>query len=264
MGLFDLDGVVYLGAEPVPYAVAAINAAQASGQRAAYVTNNASRSAASVAEQLTALGLTCAAGDVVTSAQAAVRLLRELIAPGAQVLVVGAPALVDQVAAAGFMPVRAASRDVRAVVQGHDPATDWALLAEATVALRAGARWVAANEDSTLPSPRGPLPGNGAMVAALRTATGLRPTVAGKPQAPLLRPGGPGNRCASGRCSSGTAWTPTSGARCAGRRWTACWCSRASPDLDEVLQAAAGSRPSYLSADLRGLAEVSPSRRDRR
>ena len=76
--------------------------------------------------------------------------------------------------------------DAVAVVQGHSPDTGWRLLAEATVALRAGAVWVACNLDPTLPTERGPLPGNGSMVAALRTATGREPQVAGKPAPALL------------------------------------------------------------------------------
>ncbi len=256
VGLFDLDGVVYLGAEPVPYAVDALNAARASGQRAAYVTNNASRSAQSVAAQLTDLGLTVPADEVVTSAQAAVRLLPELVAPGSLVLVVGAPALADEVAGAGFVPVRTAQDGVRAVVQGHDPATGWELLAEATVALRAGAVWVAANTDSTLPSPRGRLPGNGAMVAALATATGLTPLVAGKPQAPLydtaVRVSGADRPLFVGDRLD----TDIGGAVAAGLDSLLVLTGVA--ELDEVLQTTAGGRPSYLSSDLRGLAVAHP------
>jgi hypothetical protein len=74
-----------------------------------------------------------------------------------------------------------------AVVQGHSPDTGWRVLAEATVALRAGALWVACNVDPTLPTERGPLPGNGSMVAALRTASGRVPQVAGKPAPALLQ-----------------------------------------------------------------------------
>jgi hypothetical protein len=72
------------------------------------------------------------------------------------------------------------------VVQGHSPDTGWRDLAEACIALRNGADWVACNTDSTLPTDRGLLPGNGAMVAALVAATSLHPRVAGKPERPLL------------------------------------------------------------------------------
>src|SRR5205823_488410 len=88
------------------------------------------------------------------------------------------------VAAAGLRPVAVAAPDDMpvAVVQGWGPDVAWANLAEATVALRAGARWVATNLDRTLPSPRGPLPGAGSLIAAVEAATGRAPdTVAGKP-----------------------------------------------------------------------------------
>ena len=84
------------------------------------------------------------------------------------------------------MPVRLATDAPVAVVQGHSPDTGWRDLAEACIALRAGVDWVASNTDSTLPTDRGLLPGNGAMVQALIAATGLTPRVAGKPNRPLL------------------------------------------------------------------------------
>ncbi len=256
VGLFDLDGVVYVGADPVVHAIEALNVARAGGQRAAYVTNNASRSAAEVAEQLTSLGLTVSASDVVTSAQAAVRLLIDLIEPGSQVLVVGAASLYDEVARAGFVPVRSALDGVRAVVQGHDPRTGWELLAEAAVALGRGAVWVAANEDNTLPSPRGPLPGNGAMVAALATASGHRPVVAGKPQTPLYETAVRATGAQRPLFVGDRLDTDIGGAVRAGLDSLLVLTGVAS--LDDALRAPLGARPSYVSPDLRGLAETHP------
>ncbi|MCB0945446.1 MAG: HAD hydrolase-like protein, partial [Mycobacterium sp.] len=105
---------------------------------------------------------------------------------GSAVLVVGTDALGDEIAAVGLRPVRLASEEPAAVVQGHSTETCWANLAEAALAIRAGALWVAANVDKTLPTERGLLPGNGAMVAALRTATEAEPQVAGKPAPTLM------------------------------------------------------------------------------
>ena len=99
---------------------------------------------------------------------------------------IGAPWLAESVTLAGLVPVRLATDEPVAVVQGHSPETGWRTLAEACIALRTGADWVACNVDSTLPTDRGLLPGNGAMVAALIAATGLQPRVAGKPARPLL------------------------------------------------------------------------------
>jgi HAD superfamily hydrolase (TIGR01450 family) len=184
--LADLDGTLYRGRLAVPGAVEAVAAAGKRGVRTLYVTNNASRSPADVAEHLQELGFPADAGDVATSSQAAAAVLAEQLPAGADVLVVGTQALVAEVTAVGLGAVRQADGAV-AVVQGHDPATGWGILAEACVALRAGATWVACNVDPTLPTERGPLPGNGSMVAALRTATGLEPQVAGKPAPALMR-----------------------------------------------------------------------------
>jgi HAD superfamily hydrolase (TIGR01450 family) len=185
--IFDLDGVVYLGTDPVPGAPEAIRALAAQ-TKVAYVTNNASRSAAEVARLLTVLALPAHAEQVVTSGGAAAELLAEQLPPGAPVLVVGAPALGEEVRQVGLTPVAEAEARPLAVVQGYGPAVGWPHLAEACVAIRAGARWVATNTDATLPSPRGPLPGNGSLVAALRTALGGREPdiVVGKPHPELF------------------------------------------------------------------------------
>lgn len=182
--LVDLDGTLYRGAVAVPGAVEAIVGAAARGVRTVYVTNNASRRPTDVAAQLVELGFPASDDEVVTSAQAAAAMLADQLAPGAAVLVVGTDALAAEVTGVG-LTVTADAADAAAVIQGHSPDTGWRLLAEATVALRAGAVWVACNLDATLPTERGPLPGNGSMVAALRTASGRAPQVAGKP-APAL------------------------------------------------------------------------------
>ena len=155
--------------------------------RQLYVTNNASRSAAEVAEHLRELGFDADAGDVVTSAQSAAHLLASQLDPESPVLIVGTDALAAEITAVGLRPVRQWSDGPVAVVQGHSPTTAWSDLAEAALAIRGGATWVAANVDRTLPSERGLLPGNGSMVAALRAATDAEPQVAGKPAPTLLR-----------------------------------------------------------------------------
>ncbi|MGO3327945.1 HAD-IIA family hydrolase [Gordonia sp. (in: high G+C Gram-positive bacteria)] len=182
--LYDLDGTLYAGASALPFSVDSVNNATSS---VLFVTNNASRSPEAVAEHLTALGFTASADQVVTSAQAGAGLLSERVPAGSRVLVVGADALRDETASAGFAVVDSADDDPAAVIQGHSPDTGWAQLSEAALAVRAGATWVACNVDTTLPSERGLLVGNGSMVAAVRSATGAEPLVAGKPAAPIMR-----------------------------------------------------------------------------
>lgn len=185
--LLDLDGTLYRGPEVIDGAPKALAPDGDSAQRLVYVTNNAARGPDPVAGHLAELGYPATAEDVVTSAQAAAGMLAHRLAPGARVLVVGTDDLAAEVEAVGLVPIRRFG-DVppEAVVQGHSPTTAWPDLAEAAYALRAGALWVAANTDRTLPNERGLAPGNGSMVAALRTASDREPLVAGKPYAPLM------------------------------------------------------------------------------
>ena len=181
--LLDLDGTAFRGHEPTPGAVETLSGLDS---RVLFVTNNASRDAAQVAEHLNELGFTARSDDVVTSAQSAARLLADQLSPQDRVLVVGTDALAGEISAVGLTPVRRFDEEPVAVVQGHSTETGWAQLAEAALAIRGGALWVAANVDKTLPSERGLLPGNGSMVAALRTATDVEPQVAGKPSPVLM------------------------------------------------------------------------------
>ncbi|WP_167474131.1 HAD-IIA family hydrolase [Nocardia arthritidis] len=184
--LLDLDGTLYRGPVVIDGAPQALANSGAS-QRLIYVTNNASRRPGPVAEHLAELGYPATDADVVTSAQAAARLLAERLDTGATVLVVGTDDLAAEVAAVGLHPIRRFDGVApAAVVQGHSPNTGWPDLAEAAYAVRADALWIAANTDKTLPNERGLAPGNGAMVAALRAATDREPLVAGKPYPPLL------------------------------------------------------------------------------
>jgi HAD superfamily hydrolase (TIGR01450 family) len=180
--IFDLDGVVYLGEQPVSGAVPVIAQLHDEGMRCVFATNNASRLAAEVAELLHSIGVPAEETDVVTSAQAAAATLAKALPPATAVLVVGADALRAEIQAVGLTPVSSADDKPLAVVQGYGPDVGWPQLAEATVAIRAGARWVATNGDRTLPSTRGPLPGNGSLIAAVAAALGREPDlVVGKP-----------------------------------------------------------------------------------
>jgi glycerol 3-phosphatase-2 len=182
--LLDLDGVVYLGGRPVPGAADALAEAAKRGMKLAYA-NNASRSPSAIAAQLSGMGVPAVAADVVTSAQAAAHLLADRLPPGAPVLVVGGMGLRLAVLARGLRPVTTAADKPLAVVQGYSPDISYGLLAQGALALQAGAEFVLSNADATLPSPRGPQPGNGSLAQVLIHATGKQPEVAGKPEPPL-------------------------------------------------------------------------------
>jgi glycerol-1-phosphatase len=135
-----------------------------------------------VAALLNGMGVPATPEEVLTSAAAAARLLGKRLPAGAHVLVVGAEALRAEVREAGMKPVTAFEDRPAAVVQGYGPDVGWKILAEASLAVRAGAYWMATNTDRTLPSARGPLPGNGSLVAVLQTALNRDPdVVVGKP-----------------------------------------------------------------------------------
>ncbi len=185
VALLDLDGVIYLGGSAVPGAADALAQATSMGMRRAFVTNNASRTPAAVAAQLSRFGITASAADVVSSAHAAARLLAERLPPGSNVLVVGAMSLRLAVRERGLRPVTLVSDRPAAVVQGFTPDLNYPLLAEAGLAVAAGALFVATNVDATLPTARGDQPGNGSLVQVIVNATGQQPVVAGKPETPL-------------------------------------------------------------------------------
>jgi glycerol-1-phosphatase len=181
VALLDLDGVVYVGPYAVPGVPEALGAARAAGMRLGFVTNNAARTPEQVAVHLTELGVPAEAGDVITSSQAAATVVADLLGPGTPVLAVGGPGVAAALTAAGLTVVTRAEDRPAAVVQGYGREVGWAQLAEAVVAVRNGARHVATNNDATIPSPRGPLPGNGAMVGVVRAVTGQEPLITGKP-----------------------------------------------------------------------------------
>jgi glycerol 3-phosphatase-2 len=187
VALLDLDGVVYVGPDAVPGVPEALRQARGRGMQLAFVTNNAARPPSAVAAHLTELGITAEPDEVITSSQAAARYLADHLPAGASVLVLGTTGLLEALRERGLVPVSDANGPVDAVVQGYSPEMNWHLLAEGAVAINRGVLWVATNVDPTVPSPRGPLPGNGSLVAALRHATRVEPVVTGKPDPTMHR-----------------------------------------------------------------------------
>ena len=258
VALLDLDGTVYVGHRGIPGAAGAVAAAGASGLRPVYVTNNAARTPEVVAGQLSSLGLAASADDVVTSAQAGARLVRERFPQGSPaVLVVGGEGLRSAVLGEGMHPVDTATDRPVAVVQGWSPDLGWSLLAEGGYAIAAGAVWVATNTDRTLPTDRGTAPGNGSFVALLAGVVGRAPdAVAGKPEPALLslaitrsgavRPLVVGDRLDTDIEAANRAGLPSllvlTGVTTA----------------EQLVLAVPGQRPTYVAADLNGLLTPHP------
>lgn len=186
LAMLDLDGVVYIGGEAVPGAAASIERARAAGLRVAFVTNNAARPPAAVASHLQDLGVPAEAGDVVTSAQAAARVLRDRFGEGARIAALGADGLLEALRAEGLVPV-AADADAAAAVTGYGPDVVWRDVMRLASRIREGLPWVASNTDGSLPTPYGVAPGHGALVGLISRFADVEPIVAGKPAPPLLQ-----------------------------------------------------------------------------
>lgn len=251
VGLLDLDGVVYLGAKAVVHAPESLAEARRRGLKIAFVTNNAARTPDAVATHLNELGVAASPDEVVTSAQAGARLLAERLPAGARVLVVGDIGLLTEIEAVGLVPVREAEPTPDAVAQGYSPATGWRQLAEAVVAVRAGALWLATNLDYTVPSERGSLPGNGAFVDVVRRTTGVDPLVAGKPDPTLHRESVRRTGARHPLVVGDRLDTDIEGAYRGGADSLLVLTGVTTPA--ELLRAELEHRPTYLGADLRSL-----------
>lgn len=246
--LLDLDGTVFRGHAPTAGAVETLDAV---GCRSLFVTNNATRSAGEVADHLVELGFAAAPDDVVTSAQSAAKMLGRRLPAGATVLVLGTDALAAEVSAVGLSPVRTFADGPVAVIQGLSMAIGWPDLAEAALAIRSGALWVTSNLDATLPTERGLLPGNGSLVAALRTATGSEPLVAGKPAPALMHDALARGDFASPLVVGDRLDTDIAGANAADL--PSLMVLTGVNDARDALYAVPDQRPTYLGADLRSL-----------
>lgn len=185
LAMLDLDGVVYIGDAAVPGAADAIAGARAAGMGVAFITNSAARPPAVVAQHLTQLGVEASAGDVVTSAQAAARLVRERFGAGVMVFLAGGPGVDVALRAEGLVPTTDPSA-AAVVVTGYGPDLPWRRILEATILVRDGVPWVATNADLSIPTSAGVGPGHGAVVRMIEEFSGVRAVVAGKPERPLL------------------------------------------------------------------------------
>ena len=256
VALLDLDGVCFAGDARVAHAADSVNGARLRGMRLSFVTNNASRAPQTVVDKLARNDIRAAPGEIFSAAMDAAALLREHVPAGSRVLVVGGEGLREALAAAGFEVVGSAEDRPVAVVQGWDPAVDWAMMSEGLYAIAGGAIHVATNLDATLPTERGFALGNGSLVAAVANASGREPLAGGKPfpgiyERALARAGGSRPLAVGDRLN-----TDHVGARAAGipglHVLTGVSTAR------DVVLARPEERPAYLHTDLRGLLEPHP------
>jgi glycerol 3-phosphatase-2 len=182
--LFDLDGVLFRGSEPIEGAAEALRAVRAAGRSVVFLTNNATRTPEEVAALLDGLGFEASPAEVVTSATATGGVLAARA--GATAFVIGERGLREALASAGIRLFDGDPDETDLVVVGLDRQLTYAKLKRATLLVRRGAELVAANPDRTFPQPDGLWPGAGAILAAVEAATDAAPTIVGKPHPPLF------------------------------------------------------------------------------
>ncbi len=179
--LLDLDGVVWLTDKPIEGSPEAVGQLRERGERVVFLTNNSSREVGDVVSMLEGMGIEASPEDLITSGQAGAALVE----PGETVLVCAGPGVDEALRERGAKTVREGEAD--AVMIGWHRDFDFERLTAAVRAVKGGARLLATNDDATFPSPEGPVPGAGALLAAVIKASGAEATVAGKPHEPVAK-----------------------------------------------------------------------------
>ena len=253
VAVLDLDGVVYVGLDAVDGAPEALNRAQAGGMHLAFVTNNAARPPGVVGEHLRELGVEARDEDVVTSAQAAARLLAGELPAGSKVFLLGGQGLDEALRELDLEPVNEPSDDVAGVAQGYGPDLPWKQVVQGAILVRSGVPWVASNADLTIPTADGVGPGNGALVRLVAEFAGREPQVAGKPMSPLFeetltRVGGSRPLVIGDRLDTDIEGAVTMG-------WDSLLVLTGVTGLEELVGACPERRPTYVAPGLGALAE---------
>ena len=185
--IVDLDGVVWIGPEPVPGSAGALAELRAQGIPLAFLTNDPTGSRAEYAERLRRIGIAATTAEIVTAASALAAVLRDREQAGTTAFVIGSPSLKTELERAGLRLARGdAGRDAAVVAVGGHTGFNYDELRIASQAVRRGARLYAAGRDATFPMPDGPWPATGSILAAVETAAGARATVVGKPEPPIF------------------------------------------------------------------------------
>ena len=175
--IVDLDGVVWLGGEPVPGSPAALADLRARGLAVAFLTNDPTGSRAEYAARLRGIGVEGSEYQIVTSASALASLIRDREGPGKTAFVIGSPSMKGELASAGVRLCDGeAGREAEVVAVGGHTGFDYDELRIASQAVRRGATLYGAGRDATFPMPDGPWPATGAILAAVEAAAGMRAT----------------------------------------------------------------------------------------
>lgn len=252
--LFDLDGVVYHGPDPISGAVEGINFLHDQSIPVSYVTNNATRTAEVVAEHISTLGISTTPAEVTTSAQVLAGQLAAKFGTGAAIYLVGTTGLAAALESEGLSVTRTLDDDPVAIAQGLDPDITYQTIVAACEAITAGIEWWATNPDYSMVGAKSRVPGNGAFIDMLSGLTGAQPTVVGKPSPHMMefaahRIGATRPLMVGDRLD-----TDIEGGNSAG--FETALVLTGVHDIHDALRARPGLRPSYILPSLRSLSKL--------
>ena len=179
--ILDMDGVLWEGNSPLPGMPEFLSFLRAEEIRIILATNNASQTPESYVQKLARMGAEVRRDEIITSATATAEYLKSVARPGEKIFLIGEEGLTRAIEAAGLPLAEPDELHAAYVVCGMDRGLTWQKLANATISLRGGARFIGTNPDLTFPTERGIAHGNGAVLAALTAASGVKPTIIGKP-----------------------------------------------------------------------------------
>lgn len=178
--LFDMDGVLYRGDTALPGVNEILAFLLSKGIAYTCITNNASRTREQFSEKLQKMNIAVPPERIITSALATSVWLRARVARGTTVYAIGMDGLRSVLFGDDYFIEQPVQPEY--VVVGADFEVTYEKLATACLAIRAGAKFIGTNPDTTFPSERGIVPGVGALIAALEAATGKQATIIGKPE----------------------------------------------------------------------------------
>ncbi len=181
--IIDMDGVLWHGIQPIPGLIEFFQTLRSKHMRFILATNNASLTPEQYVIKLAGMGVAVELKEIMTSALATALYLSEQANPATtRVYVVGEDGAQQALSKSGFILTGLYEMGADYVVCGKDETLTWQKLATATLNIRAGAKFIGTNADTTLPTERGLTHGNGAILAALEIATGVTPICVGKPE----------------------------------------------------------------------------------
>jgi 4-nitrophenyl phosphatase len=180
--ILDMDGVVWRGDAPIGDLALTFRRIREHGLKFVFATNNSTKTSEQYVAKLREFGVEVEPWQVVTSSQAAARAVAQSFPQGTKALVIGEEGLRLPLEQEGFEIVSVENApQAQVVVMGMDRGVSYEKLSEATLLIRKGVRFYATNMDKTFPTPRGQIPGAGAWISVITTATNIEPIVAGKP-----------------------------------------------------------------------------------